>query len=46
MITVEYSVRTAQVAVYGLFETSKDVIPVYDSIYQPDVRVDPGERVS
>jgi hypothetical protein len=35
VFTVEYSVRTAQMAVYGLFETSKDVIPVYDSIHQP-----------
>jgi oleate hydratase len=35
VFTVEYSVRTAQMAVYGLFETDKDVMPVYDSIHNP-----------
>jgi len=35
VFTVEYSVRTAQMAVYGLFDTSKKVIPVYDSIHNP-----------
>ena len=35
VFTVEYSVRTAQMAVYGLFETDKEVFPVYDSIHQP-----------
>jgi oleate hydratase len=34
VFTVEYSVRCAQMAVYGLFETGKQVIPVYDSIHQ------------
>jgi oleate hydratase len=34
VFTVEYSVRCAQMAVYGLFETEKEVIPVYDSIHQ------------
>jgi oleate hydratase len=32
VFTVEYSVRTAQTAVYGLFETGKKVPPVYNSI--------------
>ncbi len=35
VFTVEYSVRTAQMAVYGLFETDKKVLPVYDSIHNP-----------
>lgn len=37
VFTVEYSVRTAQMAVYGLFETGKEVTPVYDSIHRPEV---------
>lgn len=37
VFTVEYSVRCAQTAVCGLFETGKDVLPVYDSIHRPDV---------
>jgi oleate hydratase len=36
VFTVEYSVRTAQMAVYGLFETGKEVMPVYDSIHKPE----------
>ena len=35
VFTVEYSVRSAQVAVYGLFETGKNVLPLYDSIHKP-----------
>jgi len=34
VFTVEYSVRTAQMAVYGHFETQKKVIPIYKSINQ------------
>jgi oleate hydratase len=37
VFTVEYSVRCAQTAVYGLFETDQEVIPVYPSIYDPVV---------
>lgn len=37
--TVEYSVRTAQTAVYGLFETGKEVLPIFDSIHKPDVLI-------
>ena len=33
VFTVEYSVRCAQMAVYGLFDTDKEVIPVFDSIH-------------
>ncbi|MDD5362544.1 MAG: oleate hydratase [Ignavibacteria bacterium] len=36
VFTVEYSVRTAQMAVYGLFETDKEVMPVFDSIHKPE----------
>jgi oleate hydratase len=39
VFTVEYSVRCAQTAVYGLFETGKEVLPVYDSIHRPDVLI-------
>ena len=35
VFTVEYSVRSAQTAVYGLFETQKEVLPVYASRYMP-----------
>ncbi|MBV1915976.1 MAG: oleate hydratase, partial [Pseudomonadales bacterium] len=35
VFTVEYSVRTAQMAVYGLFDTNKEVHPVYDSAHKP-----------
>ncbi len=39
VFTVEYSVRSAQTAVCGLFETGKDVLPVYESIYKPEVLI-------
>jgi len=39
VFTVEYSVRCAQTAVYGLFDTGKDVLPVYDSIHNPKVLI-------
>jgi oleate hydratase len=35
VFTVEYSVRTAQMAVYGLFDTDKKVHPMYDSAHKP-----------
>lgn len=35
VFTVEYSVRTAQMAVYGLFDTGKEVHPMYDSAHNP-----------
>lgn len=35
VFTVEYSVRTAQMAVYGLFDTAKRVHPIYDSAHNP-----------
>lgn len=39
VFTVEYSVRSAQMAVYNLFETNKRVLPIYDSIHKPDVLI-------
>ncbi len=39
VFTVEYSVRSAQMAVYGLFETDKQVLPVYDAIHNPVVLI-------
>jgi oleate hydratase len=35
VFTVEYSVRTAQMAVYGLFNTDKEVHPMYESTHNP-----------
>ena len=35
VFTVEYSVRTAQMAVYGLLDTGKKVHPMYDSAHNP-----------
>lgn len=39
VFTVEYSVRCAQTAVYGLFETGKNVLPVYNSMQKPAVLI-------
>jgi oleate hydratase len=33
-------------AVYGLFETGKEVIPVYDSIHQPEVLMKAVKAIS
>lgn len=46
VFTVEYSVRCAQTAVYGLFETSKRVLPVYDSIHNPCVLMKAMKAIS
>ncbi len=35
VFTVEYSVRTAQMAVYGLFDTDQTVHPMFDSAHNP-----------
>jgi oleate hydratase len=35
VFTVEYSVRTAQMAVYGLYDTGKQVHLMYDSAHNP-----------
>jgi len=46
VFTVEYSVRTAQTAVYGLFDTGKSVIPVYDSAHNPLVLIQAMKSIS
>ena len=46
VFTVEYSVRCAQTAVYGLFECGKDVLPVYDSIHNPKVLIKAMKAIS
>jgi oleate hydratase len=46
VFTVEYSVRTAQTAVYGLFDTGKEVLPVYDSIHKPSVLIKALQAIS
>jgi oleate hydratase len=35
VFTVEYSVRTAQMAVYGLFDTQQEVHPMYEATHNP-----------
>ncbi len=39
VFTVEYSVRSAQKAVYGLFNTGKRETQIYDSIHDPKVLI-------
>lgn len=46
VFTVEYSVRCAQMAVFGLFETGREVIPVYDSIHKPEVLIKAARAIS
>ena len=46
VFTVEYSVRCAQTAVYGLFETDKHVLPVYDSVHNPKVLIKAMKAIS
>jgi len=46
VFTVEYSVRTAQVAVFGLFEADRGVTPIYDSIHNPLVLMKAAKAIS
>ena len=46
VFTVEYSVRCAQTAVFGLFECGRDVLPVYDSIHKPKVLIKAMKAIS
>ena len=46
VFTVEYSVRTAQMAVYGLFDTGREVMPVYDSAHNPLVLIEAMKSIS
>jgi len=46
VFTVEYSVRTAQTAVYGLFKTDKKVLPIYDSIHSAEALIKAAKAIS
>lgn len=46
VFTVEYSVRCAQIAVYGLFESSKDVLPIFQSKHQPKFLIAAAKAIS
>jgi oleate hydratase len=46
VFTVEYSVRCAQTAVFGLFDTGREVLPVYDSIHKPKVLIKAMKAIS
>jgi len=46
VFTVEYSVRTAQMAVYGLFDTDKEVHPMYDSAHNPKYLIAAARAIS
>lgn len=46
VFTVEYSVRCAQTAVYGLFDTDKEVPPVYASRYMPKYLIAAVQAIS
>ena len=46
VFTVEYSVRTAQMAVYGIFDTGKKVMPVFDSIHMPEYLIQAARALS
>lgn len=46
VFTVEYSVRTAQTAVYELFETGKKIIPVYPSIHEAKSLIKAAKSIS
>jgi len=46
VFTVEYSVRTAQMAVFGLFEANRGVTPIYDSIHNPMVLMKAAKAIS
>ncbi|WP_026707169.1 oleate hydratase [Flavobacterium frigidarium] len=45
VFTVEYSVRTAQTAVYGLFKTDKKVLPIYDSIHSAEALIKAAKAI-
>ncbi|WP_137223315.1 oleate hydratase [Shewanella sp. MEBiC00475] len=46
VFTVEYSVRTAQMAVYGLFDTVKEVHPMYESTHNPKYLLEALKAIS
>ena len=46
VFTVEYSVRTAQMAVFSMFDTGREVIPVHDSAHNPLVLIQAMKSIS
>lgn len=46
VFTVEYSVRTAQMAVYGLYDTGKQVCPMYEPTHHPKHLIAALESIS
>ncbi len=46
VFTVEYSVRCAQMAVFGLFEAGREVMLMYDSIHMPSVLLKAAKAIS
>lgn len=46
VFTVEYSVRCAQTAVYGLFESEKEVLPIYESWHVPKYLIAAVQAIS
>ncbi len=46
VFTVEYSVRCAQIAVYGLFESDKKVLQIYDSNHLPKYPIAATKAIS
>ena len=46
VFTVEYSVRTAQMAVFGHFDAERGVNPIYDSIHNPLVLMKAAKAIS
>jgi oleate hydratase len=46
VFTVEYSVRSAQIAVFSLFNTGKEPLPVYQGIYDPLVVIRAIEAIN
>ena len=46
VFTVEYSVRCAQMAVFGHFEADRGVNPIYDSIHNPLILMKAAKAIS
>ena len=46
VFTVEYSVRTAQMAVFGHFKVDRAVNPIYDSIHNPLILIKAAKAIS
>jgi oleate hydratase len=46
VFTVEYSVRCAQMAVFGHFESDRGVTPIYDSIHNPLILMKAAKAIS